>query len=184
MKILKEYLKDNFKISLKERILEADDKDDDTSLDDTSDNQDNSDDIPDDSTEDNADDTSGDEGVDNPDDKKESGVNRADIKFTIWKAPDEKVTELDNNEAYQKIEYKLEDKEQGLSIDFLLGFKENSWQLWIGKIGSCSYDDDPYFSFDTDNFKKAIVMSIDKIEEFVLKVKDDPENYVQFYIHK
>lgn len=183
MKILKEYLLDNFKISLKERILEADDESDDLSGDDT---KDDSGDTGDDS--DNADDTSSDEGVDNPDDKKddkkESGINRADIKFTIWKAPDEKVTELDNNDAYQKIEYKLEDKEQGLSIDFLLGFKENSWQLWIGKIGSCSYDDDPYFSFNTDNFKKAIVMSIDKIEEFVLKVKDDPENYVQFYIHK
>ena len=181
MKRLKDYIIENYD----DHILEADD---DLSLDDTSgeDDSSNKDDNSDDQNND--EDNASDENVDNPDDskddKKDSGVNRADIKFTIWKAPDEKVTQLDDNENYQKIEYKLEDKEQGLSIDFLLGFKESSWQLWIGKIGSCSYDDDPYYSFNTNNFKKAIVMSIDKIEEFILKVKDDPENYVQFYIHK
>ena len=113
-----------------------------------------------------------------------SGIQRGDIKFTIWKEPEKKVTTLDDNEHFQKIEYKLNDKESGISIDFLLGFQENSWKLWIGKIGSCSYDDDPYCTFDTDNFKKAIVMCLDKVEEFIKQVKDDPENYVQFYIHK
>lgn len=113
-----------------------------------------------------------------------SGIQRGDIKFTIWKSPDEKVTTLKDNEHYQKIEYKLEDKEEGLSIDFLLGYQDDSWKLWIGKIGSCSYDDDPYCSFDTDNFKKAIVACLDKVEEFIEKVKDDKENYVQFYVHK
>lgn len=117
-------------------------------------------------------------------DDVESGIQRGDIKFTIWKEPDKKVTMLDDNESFQKIEYKLEDKETGLSIDFLLGFQEGSWKLWIGKIGSCSYDDDPYCSFDTDNFKKAIVMCLDKVEEFVAQVKEDPENYVNFYIHR
>lgn len=113
-----------------------------------------------------------------------SGIQRGDIKFTIWKSPDEKVTTLKDNEHYQKIEYKLEDKEEGLSIDFLLGYQDDSWKLWIGKIGSCSYDDDPYCSFDTDNFKKAIIACLDKVEEFIEKVKDDKENYVQFYVHK
>ena len=113
-----------------------------------------------------------------------SGIQRGDIKFTIWKSPDEKVTNLKDNEHYQKIEYKLEDKEEGLSIDFLLGYQDDSWKLWIGKIGSCSYDDDPYCSFDTDNFKKAIIACLDKVEEFIEKVKDDKENYVQFYVHK
>lgn len=113
-----------------------------------------------------------------------SGIQRGDIKFTIWKSPDEKVTTLNDNEHYQKIEYKLEDKEEGLSIDFLLGYQDDSWKLWIGKIGSCSYDDDPYCSFDTDNFKKAIIACLDKVEEFIEKVKDDKENYVQFYVHK
>ena len=113
-----------------------------------------------------------------------SGIQRGDIKFTIWKSPDEKVTTLADNEHYQKIEYKLEDKEEGLSIDFLLGYQDDSWKLWIGKIGSCSYDDDPYCSFYTDNFKKAIVACLDKVEEFIAKVKDDKDNYVQFYAHK
>lgn len=111
-----------------------------------------------------------------------SGVQRGDIKFTIWKAPDKKVTMLEDDEPFQKIEYKLEDKD--LSIDFLLGTQEGSWKLWIGKIGSCSYDDDPYCDFETTSFKKAIIKSLDKVEEFIQKVKEDKKNYIQYYIHK
>ena len=110
-----------------------------------------------------------------------ASTSRGDIKFTIWKAPDKKVKWLKDNESYLKIEYKLEDKEEGLYIDFLLGFQDDSWKLWIGKIGSCSYDDDPYCSFDTDKFAEGIVAALDKVEEFVKKVKDDPESYIQFY---
>lgn len=108
-------------------------------------------------------------------------TSRGDIKFTIWKAPDKKVKWLDDNESYLKIEYKLEDKKDGLYIDFLLGFQDDSWKLWIGKIGSCSYDDDPYCSFETKKFAEGIVAALDKVEEFVDKVKEDPENYIQFY---
>lgn len=110
-----------------------------------------------------------------------ASTSRGDIKFTIWKAPDKKVTWLKDNESYQKIEYKLEDKEDGLYIDFLLGFKDGSWKLWIGKIGSCSYDDDPYCTFETKKFAEGIVAALDKVEEFVEKVKEDPESYIQFY---
>ena len=110
-----------------------------------------------------------------------ASTSRGDIKFTIWKAPDKKVRWLNDNESYLKIEYKLEDKEEGLFIDFLLGFKDDSWKLWIGKIGSCSYNDDPYCSFETTKFDKAIVDALDKVEEFVKKVKEDPESYIQFY---
>jgi len=110
-----------------------------------------------------------------------ASTSRGDIKFTIWKAPDKKVKWLNDNEAYQKIEYKLEDKEEGLYIDFLLGYQEDSWKLWIGKIGSCSYDDDPYCSFETKKFSEGIVAALDKVEEFVEKVKDDKESYIQFY---
>lgn len=110
-------------------------------------------------------------------------IERGDIKFTIWERPDKKVRKLKDNKTYQKIEYKLEDKDNGLSIDFLLGFKDDSWKLWIGKIGSCSYDDDPYCSFNTDDFNKAILDCLDKVEEFILKVKEDPENYIQFYVN-
>ena len=108
-------------------------------------------------------------------------VKRGDIKFTIWKSPDQKVKWLNDNEDYLKIEYKLNDKEDHISIDFLLGFQDGSWKLWIGKIGSCSYDDDPYCSFDTPKFAEGIVAALDKVEEFVKKVKDDPEDYVHFY---
>lgn len=110
-----------------------------------------------------------------------ASTSRGDIKFTIWKAPDKKVRWLNDNESYLKIEYKLEDKEEGLYIDFLLGYQEDSWKLWIGKIGSCSYDDDPYSSMETKKFSEAIVKALDKVEEFVEKVKDDPESYIQFY---
>ena len=110
-----------------------------------------------------------------------ANVSRGDIKFTIWKSPDQKVRWLHDNESYLKIEYKLEDKEDGLSIDFLLGFQDDSWKLWIGKLGSCSYDDDPYCSLNTSKFAEGIVAALDKVEEFVKKVKDDPEDYVQYY---
>ena len=110
-----------------------------------------------------------------------ASTSRGDIKFTIWKAPDKKVRWLNDNESYLKIEYKLEDKEEGLYIDFLLGYQEDTWKLWIGKIGSCSYDDDPYSSMETKKFSEAIVKALDNVEEFVSKVKDDPESYIQFY---
>lgn len=120
----------------------------------------------------------------NDKEKDKSIIDTGDIKFTIWKSPDERIlnlNDLKDNEHYQKIEYKFEDKDKKISIDFLIGFKEDSWQLWIGKIGSCSYDDDPYYSFKTDSIRKAIIDSLDKIPEFINKVKEDPNNYIQFY---
>ena len=115
-------------------------------------------------------------------DKKDDSI-RSDIQFTVWEEPDKKVTDLENNDKYQKIEYKHEDKKKKISIDFLLGYKDGSWQMWVGKIGSCSYDDDPYLSFNTDNFKKAVVMSLDEIEEFIKNVEDDRDDYIQYYVH-
>lgn len=113
--------------------------------------------------------------------KDEKTTQRGKIKFTIWEEPEKKVNWLEDNQKYQKIEYKLEDQENKLSIDFLLGFQDGSWKLWIGKIGSCSYDDDPYCSFDTDKFSEGIVAALDKVQEFLDKVEEDPTNYVQYY---
>ena len=48
-----------------------------------------------------------------------ASTSRGDIKFTIWKAPDKKVRWLNDNESYLKIEYKLEDREEGLFIDLI-----------------------------------------------------------------
>ena len=115
---------------------------------------------------------------------KKKIARRGNIKFTIWEEPDKKVTWLEDNQKYQKIEYKYEDKKEQCFIDFLLGFQDDSWKLWIGKIGSCSYDDDPYCSFDTKKFAEAIVAALDKVEEFLDKVKEDQENYVQLYKNK
>lgn len=103
------------------------------------------------------------------------------IKFTIWETQNKKVTELSSNEEYQKIEYKYENIGSQLFIDFLLGFKDNTWKLWVGKIGALGYDDDPYCSLDTEDFNDAIIKSLDKITEFINDVIDDPENYVQYY---
>ena len=107
---------------------------------------------------------------------------RGNIKFTIWKEPKKKVTWLDNNEDYQKIEYQYRDKDKKINIDFLLGFQENSWKLWIGKIGAITYDDDPWCSFDTDKFSEGIIAALDKVEEFIDDVEKNPDNWVQFYI--
>ena len=95
--------------------------------------------------------------------------------------PDKKVTWLTNNEKFQKIEYKYEDKEKDIYIDFLLGFQDNSWKLWIGKIGAISYDDDPWCDFRTSSFKKAILAALDKVVEFIDDVEEDPQNWIQFY---
>ena len=108
---------------------------------------------------------------------------RGEIKFTIWKEPDKKVTWLKDNEQYQKIEYKHEDKKKNIFIDFLLGFdkEESTWKLWVGKIGAVNYDDDPYCDFETESFATAIVKALDKVEEFIKNVEDEPENWIQYY---
>ena len=64
---------------------------------------------------------------------KEKTTERGNIKYVIWLAPDKKVNWLKDNEQYQKIEYKHEDKEKNIFIDFLLGYvdEEKTWKLWI-----------------------------------------------------
>src|SRR5574344_564731 len=113
----------------------------------------------------------------NEDKKDKKVIERGDIKFTIWKKPDKKVSWLDDNSDYMKIEY----KKKNVFIDFLLGYKDGSWKLWIGKIGATSYADDPWCSFDTKDFAEAIGKALDKVEEFVKDVYDNPDNWVQFY---
>ena len=116
-------------------------------------------------------------------DSEEKTTQRGNIKFTIWKEPDKKVTWLNGNEPYQKIEYKYEDKDKGISIQFLLGYVEDkdTWELWIGKIGAISYDDDPYCDLKCDEFSSAIIAALDKVEEFIKEVEKEPENWVQYY---
>ena len=112
---------------------------------------------------------------------KEKLIRRGNIKFTIWEEPKKKVNWLDDNQKYQKIEYQYRNKEKNIDIDFLLGFQDNSWKLWIGKIGAISYDDDPWCDFKTNKFSEGIVAALDKVEEFMDDVEENPDNWVQFY---
>ena len=145
--------------SIKQYILEAED-------DELEDNTEN--------TEDSE--NSGDEG-------EKKSTQRGDIKFVIWEEPEKKVSWLKDNNKYQKIEYKHEDKKKNIFIDFLLGFdkEQNTWKLWVGKIGAVNYDDDPYCDFETESFATAIVKALDKVEEFIKNVEDEPENWIQYY---
>lgn len=106
---------------------------------------------------------------------------RPNIKFTIWQRPEKKVKWLSDNTHYQKIEYKYEDQNHMVFIQFLLGFVDNTWKLWAGKIGGVSYDDDPYCKLDTEDFATAILRACDKIEYIIEKVYKDPLNYIQYY---
>ena len=119
----------------------------------------------------------------NSEGRDESLNRRGDIMFTIWKEPDKKVKWLKDNEKYQKIEYKHEDKSRKMSMSFLLGYdKENdTWKLWVGKIGAITYDDDPLCSLETNKFSQAIIKGLDKIEEYIKKVEDDPSDWIQYY---
>ena len=112
-----------------------------------------------------------------------NSTQRGNIKYIIWLSPDKKVTWLKDNQPYQKIEYKHEDNDKNIFIDFLLRYvdEQKTWKLWIGKIGSLSYDDDPYCDLETDKFAEAIVKSLDKTEEFIKEVESDPQNWVQYY---
>lgn len=108
---------------------------------------------------------------------------RANIKFTIWEESDKKVNWIKDNNKYQKIEYKHEDKTKKMFIDFLLGFdkEHNTWKLWVGKIGGVTYDDDPLCDLKTDDFAKAIITALDKTEEYIDKVEKDPSDWIQYY---
>lgn len=106
---------------------------------------------------------------------------RKDIIFTIWESPGKKITELERNNKYQKIEYKFIDYKKNLYIDFLLGYKNDSWQLWIGRIGGCYYSDTPYKDLKTNNFKQAIILAVDEINDFLNDACDHPYDYIQYY---
>lgn len=111
---------------------------------------------------------------------------RSEIQFKIFTAPDKQVTDLKEGEKYLKIEYVYRDKKDGIEIDFLIGKKkeDGNWQLYIGKPGSASYDDDPYKSLETKELSKAINTAVDKAIDLIKEVKKDKDNWVQFYTYK
>ena len=115
---------------------------------------------------------------------KEDTKIRSKIIFTIWEAPSKKVSELKTNDSYQKIEckYKENEDEIGLMVSFLLGYKDNSWQLWAGKPGVVTYLDDSYANLEETDFYKAINKAIDKCVELIKEIKKEPNKWVQYYI--
>lgn len=115
--------------------------------------------------------------------EKELPIPREDIIFDIYETPHRKVKWLKDNFSYTKIEYKYYNEDKGIEIDFLLGYKGSSWRLWTGKIGIVSYDDQSYCDLKCVKFQDAIMNAIDKIEKFVQDVLNDPNNYVEYYIH-
>lgn len=110
----------------------------------------------------------------------------SEIQFKIFTAPDKQVTDLKEGEKYLKIEYIHRDKKAGIEIDFLIGKKKENgnWQLYIGKPGSASYDDDPYKSLETKELSKAINKAVNEAMDLIEEVKKDKDKWVQFYIHR
>ena len=129
-------------------------------------------------------DDSKDESDEEDKEKDKKTERRANIKFTIWKESKVQTDWLENNNEYQKIEYKYEDKDKHISIHFLLGYKNGSWKLWIGKIGAVGYDDDPYFDLKKKDFKEGLLAGVDKVGEFIDDVEENPDNWIQFYTNK
>jgi hypothetical protein len=198
MKHLKEYILENTEVINEEDLLglgddSKDDKNDDKKDDSGSDDLLGGDDS---GEEDKKDDSSKEdekkdkepEGEDPKDDKgSEPEIDpkmkeRADIKFKIWKDGGELADWITDKDGYQKIEYVYKDKEKGITIDFLLGRKDGSWFVWAGKDGAVNYDDQPYKDLKTPYFRDAIMNSLDKIQELIQDVKDNPDNWSQYYV--
>ena len=95
---------------------------------------------------------------------------RGDIKFTIWKSPEEKLKWLDDNESYQKIEYKLEDKDDHLSIDFLLGFQEDSWKYGYYMINK---NDEKYYFYLVHTSSPVTDFDFQKRNQQLITIKKD-----------
>lgn len=111
---------------------------------------------------------------------------RSDIKFKIYTEPDKQVDDLKEGEKYLKIEYVYKEKKAGIEMDFLIGRPDTNsdWQLYVGKLGATTYDDDPYKSLETKELSKAINTAVDEAIELIKKVKEEKDEYVQFYIHR
>lgn len=198
MKHLKEYILENTELIYEEDLLglgddSKDDKKDDATDDSAGDDLLGGDDS---GEEDKKDDSSKEdekkdeepEGEDPKDDKgSEPKIDpkmkeRAEIKFKIWKDGGELADWITDKDGYQKIEYVYKDKEKGITIDFLLGRKDGSWFIWAGKDGAVNYDDQPYKDLKTPYFRDAIMNSLDKIQELIQDVKDNPDNWAQYYV--
>ena len=197
MKHLKEYILENTETIYEEDLLglsgqgsgdSSEESKDDKSGDDSSSEEPKDDEKKDDSSKEEEKKDEEPEGEDPKDDKgSEPEIDpkmkeRAEIKFKIWKDGGELADWITDKDGYQKIEYVYKDKEKGITIDFLLGRKDGSWFVWAGKDGAVNYDDQPYKDLKTPYFRDAIMNSLDKIQELIQDVKDNPDNWAQYYV--
>lgn len=197
MKHLKEYILENTETIYEEDLLglsgqgsgdSSEESKDDKSGDDSSSEEPKDDEKKDDSSKEEETKDEEPEGEDPKDDKgSEPEIDpkmkeRAEIKFKIWKDGGELADWITDKDGYQKIEYVYKDKEKGITIDFLLGRKDGSWFVWAGKDGAVNYDDQPYKDLKTPYFRDAIMNSLDKIQELIQDVKDNPDNWAQYYV--
>ena len=197
MKHLKEYILENTENIYEEDLLglsgqdsgdSSEESKDDKSGDDSSSEEHKDDEKKDDSSKEEENKDEEPEGEDPKDDKgSEPEIDpkmkeRAEIKFKIWKDGGELADWITDKDGYQKIEYVYKDKEKGITIDFLLGRKDGSWFVWAGKDGAVNYDDQPYKDLKTPYFRDAIMNSLDKIQELIQDVKDNPDNWAQYYV--
>lgn len=107
-----------------------------------------------------------------------------DIKWTIWDSNQKRIYDVNAvNQNYNKIEYLYIDKKKNIKIQFLMGLLDNTWHIWVGKIGGTYYSDEPYCDLKTGNFKLAVIKSLDKVATFVLNVKNNPDNYQNYYLY-
>lgn len=116
----------------------------------------------------------------------------SNIKWDMWEESGVKTNWLKDNYTYNKIQYIYRDKKEGIEICFLLGYTDNrfagaksasSWKMWVGKVGAISYSEDWEWDLKTDQLNNAITKSCDIIADFVMKVKEDKDNYVAYYVH-
>ena len=111
---------------------------------------------------------------------------RSKIVFTIYDENGKVISDIKNDQPYQKINCVYQDGEdwdEKLAIEFLIGFKDGTWQLWAGKPGIVTYADDPYKDLKEDKFINALPFAIDEAEKFVETVKKKPNDWVQFYVN-
>lgn len=197
MKHLKEYILESVEIVNEEDLLglsgqgsgdSSEESKDDKSGDDSSSEEPKDDEKKDDSSKEEEKKDEEPEGEDPKDDKgSEPEIDpelkeRAEIKFKIWKDGGERADWITDKDGYQKIEYVYKDKEKGITIDFLLGRKDGSWFVWAGKDGAVNYDDQPYKDLKTPYFKDAIMNSLDEIQGLIKDVKENPDNWAQYYV--
>lgn len=106
------------------------------------------------------------------------------IKWSIWGQNQKRIYDVNKcGKDYNKIEYIYIDKRKNIKIQFLLGLLNNSWCIWVGKVGGIYYSDEPYCDLKTSDFKIAIRRSLDKVATFVLNVKNNPDAYQNYYLY-